>query len=91
MFDVFFQAYLVDCVMEDLSPMMEFQGGTYKNFLETEYKVRIQDSNQKLLKCKLAGIALGRKERDPLQMNYLLEKFNKEDEYPIYMVEHLLL
>lgn len=77
--------------MPDMTPMREFQGGTYKNFVETEYRVKIQDPNQPLLKCKLAGIAVGRSEKDPLQMNYLLQKFSKEDEYIVYMVFMLVI
>jgi hypothetical protein len=70
-----------------MTPLSTFHDGlysNYKNFIKTEYKTTIYDTNQPLLKCKLAGVGKGRK-----QLNYLSEKVAKEDQYPVYLVPEL--
>jgi hypothetical protein len=82
----------VESISPDMTPLTKCHDGfhsNYKNFIESQYRVKIEDVNQKLLKCKLGGIAVGRAEKDPIQLNYLLEKYNKEDEEPVYLAPEL--
>jgi len=54
-----FQAYCVDSIEANMSPMTRFHDGnfgSYRDFYKEYYKTDIHDPTQPLLKCKIAGV-----------------------------------
>lgn len=79
----------MESVDGSMNPCSDFHDyGVYKNyksFIQEEYRTRVYDMTQPLLKTKLAGVGRGKK-----QLNYLLEKYAKEDEFPVILIPELV-